>query len=86
MFARFVCDLLGFCARKFPAKSKSQEPGKIIVERTLYTSLDPYGVTSYGISEEFRSPCVIFKNSVWTCEIIYTKDMVVYMHKTVYTH
>ena len=49
-------------------------------------ALDPYGVTSYGISEEFRSPYGIFKKSVRTCEIIYMKDMVVYTHKTVYTH
>ena len=31
MFARFVCDLLSFCARKFPEKSETQEPEKIIV-------------------------------------------------------
>ena len=32
MFARFVCDLLSFFAHKFPAKYKTWEPGKIIVE------------------------------------------------------
>ena len=36
MFARFVCALLNFHAREFPAKSKTREPGKIIVECTLY--------------------------------------------------
>ena len=36
MFAHFVCALLSFSARKFTAKSKTQEPGEIIVERTSY--------------------------------------------------
>ena len=35
MFARFVC-ALSFRARKFPAKSETREPGKIIVECTSY--------------------------------------------------
>ena len=38
MFARFVCALLSFCARRFPAKYETQEPGEIIVEFTLYIS------------------------------------------------
>ena len=29
MFDRFVCALLSFCARKFPAKSETREPGKL---------------------------------------------------------
>ena len=40
MFARFVYDLLSFLACKFPAKSETQEPGKIIVECTSYDSDD----------------------------------------------
>ena len=36
MFARIVCALLSFCARKFPVKSETQEPRKIIAERTYY--------------------------------------------------
>ena len=36
MFARFVCALLSFCARKFPAKSETREPREIIVEFTSY--------------------------------------------------
>ena len=38
MLDRFVCSLLNFCAREFPAKSENQEPGKIIVLRTLYVN------------------------------------------------
>ena len=49
-------------------------------------ALDLYGVTSYGIPEDLRSPCGIVKKSVHTCEIIYTKDMVGYTQKDVYTH
>ena len=41
MFACLVCALLNFCAREFPAKSKTQEPGKIIMECTLYESWPP---------------------------------------------
>ena len=40
MFARFVCALFSFRARNFPAKSETQEPGKIIVECTSYDSDD----------------------------------------------
>ena len=36
MFACFVCDLLSFFVREFPAKSETQEPGEIIVELTTY--------------------------------------------------
>ena len=36
-----------------------------------YTALDPYGVTSYGISEYLISPCGRVKKSVQTREIIY---------------
>ena len=39
MFARFVCDLLSFRTREFPAKPETQKAGKIIVEYTLYTTL-----------------------------------------------
>ena len=39
MFARFSCALLIFHARMFPAKSETQEPRKIIVERTLNTTI-----------------------------------------------
>ena len=35
-FTCFVCFLLNFHARKFPAKSENQEPGGIIVELTSY--------------------------------------------------
>ena len=35
-FARFVCALMSFHARKFPAKSETRESGKIIVECTSY--------------------------------------------------
>ena len=38
MFSLFVCTLLSFCAHEFPAKSKTQEPGKIIVECTSNTT------------------------------------------------
>ena len=48
--------------------------------------LDPYGVTSYGISEELRSPYGRVKNSVQTRHIIYMKDVVVYTHKVVYMY
>ena len=34
MFAKFVCALLSFCARKFKEKSETRGPGKIIVECT----------------------------------------------------
>ena len=30
MFARFVCALLSFCAREFPVKSETREPGKLL--------------------------------------------------------
>ena len=48
MFACFVCTLLSFCAREFPAKSETQEPGKTIMECTSYTKLIrlTYGTTS----------------------------------------
>ena len=36
MFAQFVCALLSFCAQEFPYKSKTREPGEIIVEFTSY--------------------------------------------------
>ena len=36
MSACFVCALLSFCAREFPEKYETQEPGKIIVECTSY--------------------------------------------------
>ena len=36
MFDRFVCALLSFCARKFPAKYEIQEPGENISDCTLY--------------------------------------------------
>ena len=36
MFAQFVYALLSFCAREFPAKYETGEPGKIIVEWTSY--------------------------------------------------
>ena len=36
MFAHFVCALLSFCAHGFPAKYDTQEPGKIIIDCTLY--------------------------------------------------
>ena len=36
MFAWFVCALFIFRARKFPAKSETGEPGKIIVKCTSY--------------------------------------------------
>ena len=39
MFALFVCALLIFYAREFPAKSETREPRKIIVEYTTYESL-----------------------------------------------
>ena len=42
MFARFVCALLIFCARKFHAKSETREPGEIIVECTVYTLIYCY--------------------------------------------
>ena len=29
MFAHFVCALLSFCARKFPEKPETREPGKL---------------------------------------------------------
>ena len=48
--------------------------------------LDPYGVTSYGISEELRSPYEIVKKSIIMYDIIYKKDMIVYMHKAVYIY
>ena len=40
MFDRFVCALLSFSVWEFPAKSETQEPGKIIVECTSYDSDD----------------------------------------------
>ena len=36
MSDRFFCDLLSFRARNFPVKYETREPGKIIVECTLY--------------------------------------------------
>ena len=42
LFALFFCALLIFCARKFHAKSETQEPGKIIVECTVYTLIYCY--------------------------------------------
>ena len=32
IIARLVCSLLSFCAREFPTKSETTEPGEIIVE------------------------------------------------------
>ena len=51
-----------------------------------YKALDTYWVTSYGRSEELINPYGRVKKSVQTCEIIYTKDMVVYTYKAVYTN
>ena len=45
MFARFVCALLSFCARDFPAKSETQETRKIVVECTSYTIYYIYNIT-----------------------------------------
>ena len=39
MFACFVCTLLSFLAREFPAKSETREPGENIMECTSYTKL-----------------------------------------------
>ena len=36
MLDLFVCDLLGFCARNFPEKSETREPGETILEQTSY--------------------------------------------------
>ena len=36
MISRFVCALLIFCAREFPEKSETREPGEVIVECTSY--------------------------------------------------
>ena len=45
---RFVCALLSFCAREFPAKSETREPGKIIVECTSYgDSVELHKVHTY---------------------------------------
>ena len=49
-------------------------------------ALDLYGVTSYRRLEELRSPYRRVKKSVRTCGIIYTKDMVVYMHNSIFTY
>ena len=49
-------------------------------------ALDPYGGTSYGRSEELLIPYVRVKKSVRMCEIIYTKDMIVYTYNAIYTH
>ena len=38
MFTRFVCALLSLCARKFPAKSETQDIMKFIVGCNLYVS------------------------------------------------
>ena len=38
VFSRFFCAKLSFCARKFPAKSETWEPGEIIAERTSYAN------------------------------------------------
>ena len=54
--------------------------------KVRYTALDPYMVTSYRIPEELRSLKRRVKKSVRTCEITYTKDMVMYTHKAIYTH
>ena len=49
MFTHFVCALLSFCAREFPAKPETLEPRKFIVERTSYAS------TSYEIMDPMRA-------------------------------
>ena len=41
--------------------------------------LDPYGVMSYGRSEELRSPYRRVKKSVRTCDIIYERYGSVYV-------
>ena len=49
MFARFVCSLLSLYVRKFLAKSKTREPGEIIMECTLYTrTVYPYITGSFN--------------------------------------
>ena len=58
MFSRFVCDLLSFRVRKFPEKSETQEPIKIIVERTLYK-----WDRQSSVKELFKS-----RNKVWLVE------------------
>ena len=42
MFARSAFVLLSFCTRKFPAKPKTLEPGKIIMDSTSYTIMNTY--------------------------------------------
>ena len=49
-----------------------------------YTALDPYGVTLYERLEDRKS--VSTCDIVSTYEIIYTKEVVAYMHNAVYTH
>ena len=39
IFARLVGALFTFCAREFPAKSETREPGENIMECTSYTKL-----------------------------------------------
>ena len=40
MFDCVICALLSFHTHKVPVKSKTREPGKIIVECTSYTMKD----------------------------------------------
>ena len=39
MFARFFCALFGFCARKFPVKSKTN-PGHFFLTKTSIIDID----------------------------------------------
>ena len=48
--------------------------------------LDPYGVTSYMRSKELIITYVRGKRFIRTHDIVYTKDMAVYIHTSVHTH
>ena len=72
MFARFVCTLLNFSAREFPAKSETQKPRKIIVECTSYaTSI----VDKYMDTAAVKTSKRFYKTTV-PSDMIFTKDNV----------
>ena len=60
MLTHFGCALLSFCACKFPEKSKTLEPGEIIMECTSYLT----GSNTLGVIYEAVTYFIAFSTEV----------------------